>query len=220
MFWNLFLAHLLGDYPLQPMWLVRSKSQTWGLVLHGSIHFLTMLLLVGSARSIVWPQLLVLAAFHFVVDVLKYRLSDARPEWVVGPYFVDQGIHLLSIIVVAAWIGSLYQDLGVAIDPALLIFASGYLLATHVWFVTEKTISHGTPGYLSEMEQSLWPRMIARAAYLTVLFFVFVIPSSAAFLALAAALQLPYFRDTYWRRALATDVGVAVAVAAFIIAFV
>ncbi len=51
MFWNLFLAHLLGDYPLQPMWLVRSKSQIWGLVLHGSIHLLTLLLLAGPFRG-------------------------------------------------------------------------------------------------------------------------------------------------------------------------
>ena len=94
MFWNLFLAHLLGDYPLQPMWLVRSKSQMWGLVLHGSIHLLTLLLLVGSFRTEIWPQILTLAIFHFLVDVVKYRTTEGRPEWTVSSYFIDQAVHI------------------------------------------------------------------------------------------------------------------------------
>ena len=210
MFWNLFLAHLLGDYPLQPMWLVRSKSQMWGLVLHGSIHLLTMLLLVGSARTVIWPQLLALATFHFFLDVLKYRLGGARPEWIVAPYFIDQAIHLVSIIVVAAWIDGLVPVVASPMDSTFLIYASGYLLATHVLFVTEKTISHADPGYNDEVEDTLWPRMIARAAFLTIP--LALAPVGAA----AAALQLPYYKDSYWRRALITDIIVAVVIAVFI----
>ncbi len=211
MFWNLFLAHLLGDYPFQPMWLVRSKSQTWGLVLHGSIHLLTLLLLVGPFRSVIWPQILALAIFHFFVDVVKYRLTDSHPEWVVSSYFVDQATHLTSIIVVTAWINSIVPEAGAAFDTALLITISGYILVTHVWFVTEKTVTHAEPDYNQEVQLTLWPRMISRATFLTVLLAV-----GAFGIGFAAAVQLPYSRDTHWRRALITDLVVVVIGAVFI----
>ncbi len=193
------------------MWLVRSKSQLWGLVLHASIHLLTMLLLVGAFRSEIWPQVLALATFHFVVDVVKYRLTDARPEWMTSSYFIDQAIHILSIIVVAAWIDAMVPEAGAAFDTALLITIGGYILVTHVWFVTEKTISHAKAGYNQEVQSTLWPRMIARATFLTVL----VAVGTLGF-GIAAALQFPYYRDSYWRRALITDFIVAVLIAVFI----
>ncbi|GMR10969.1 MAG: hypothetical protein BMS9Abin28_1793 [Anaerolineae bacterium] len=208
MFWNLFLAHLLGDFPLQPMWLVRSKSQLWGLVLHANIHLLSMLLLVGAFRSEIWPQVLALATVHFVVDVVKYRLTESRPEWVTSSYFIDQAIHILSIIVVAAWIEVIVPEAGAAFNSALLITISGYILVTHVWFVTEKTVSHAESGYNQEVQSTLWPRMMARATFLTVL----VAVGTFGF-GVAAAVQFPYYRDSYWRRALITDLIVAVVIA-------
>ena len=211
MFWNLFLAHLLGDYPLQPMWLVRSKSQMWGLALHGSIHLMTLLLLVGSFRSEIWPQILALAIFHFFVDVVKYRTTEGRPEWTVSSYFIDQLVHILSIIVVAAWINTIVPEAGAAFNSALLIYISGYILVTHVWFVTEKTISHGATDYNDEVQLTLWPRMISRATFLTVLLAV-----GAFGIGIAAAVQLPYSRDTHWRRALITDLVVVVVGVLFI----
>ena len=211
MFWNLFLAHLLGDYPLQPMWLVRSKSQMWGLVLHGSIHLMTLLLLVGSFRSEIWPQILALAIFHFFVDVVKYRTTKGRPEWMVSSYFIDQMVHILSIIVVAAWINTIVPGAGAAFNSALLIYISGYILVTHVWFVTEKTISHAETNYNDEVQLTLWPRMVSRATFLTVLLAV-----GAFGIGIAAAVQLPYSRDTYWRRALITDLVVVVVGVVFI----
>ncbi len=211
MFWNLFLAHLLGDYPLQPMWLVRSKSQMWGLVLHGSIHLLTLLLLVGSFRAEIWPQILALAIFHFFVDVVKYRTTEGRPEWTVSSYFIDQTVHILSIIVATAWINSIVPEAGAAFNTALLIYVSGYIVVTHVWFVTEKTITHAESEYNEEVQTTLWPRMISRATFLTVLLAV-----GAFGIGIAAAVQLPYSRDTLWRRALITDLVVVVVGAVFI----
>ena len=211
MFWNLFLAHLLGDYPLQPMWLVRSKSQFWGLLLHGGIHLLTLLLLVGPFRTEVWPQILALAIFHFLVDVAKYRLTDGRPEWTTSSYFIDQAVHLVSIVVVAAWIDSIVPEAGAAFNTVLLITISGYLLVTHVWFVTEKTFTHSDTGYNREVQSTLWPRMFARGAFLTV-----PLMAGTFWLVIAAALQLPYFKDAYWRRALITDLVVTVAVAVIV----
>ena len=193
------------------MWLVRSKSRTWGLVLHGSIHLMTLLLLVGSFRSEIWPQILALAIFHFFVDVVKYRTTEGRPEWTVSSYFIDQTVHILSIIVVAAWINTIVPEASAAFNTALLIYISGYILVTHVWFVTEKTIIHAETDYNDEVQLTLWPRMISRATFLTVLLTI-----GAFGIGIAAAVQLPYSRDTHWRRALITDLVVVLVGVVFI----
>ncbi|HLE03255.1 MAG TPA: DUF3307 domain-containing protein, partial [Anaerolineales bacterium] len=128
MFWQLLLAHFLADFPLQPLWLVRSKRFFWGLAVHGTVHFLTLLLVVGSARGVIWPQLLALALIHFTIDVLKYRLGSRRPVWVTAPYFIDQAVHILSVLVVASRIGTLAPELPLAIAPAIAIVASAYVV--------------------------------------------------------------------------------------------
>jgi hypothetical protein len=215
MFWQLLLAHLLADFPLQPLWLVRSKRFFWGLAVHGTVHFLTLLLVVGSARGVIWPQLLALALIHFTIDVLKYRFGSRRPGWVTAPYFIDQAVHILSVLAVASRIGTLAPELPLAIAPAVAIVASAYVVATHVWFVTEKTLAHAETGYRSEVENSLWPRMLARAAFLSGLLFV-LIGRAAPPLVLAGTVRLPYYKDTHWRRALVTDLLVAILTAAFV----
>ena len=215
MFWQLLLAHLLADFPLQPLWLVRSKRFFWGLAVHGTVHFLTLLLVVGSARGVIWPQLLALALIHFTIDVLKYRFGSRRPGWVTAPYFIDQAVHILSVLAVASRIGTLAPELSLAIAPAVAIVASAYVVATHVWFVTEKTLAHAETGYRSEVENSLWPRMLARAAFLSGLLFV-LIGRSAPPLVLAGTVRLPYYKDTHWRRALVTDLLVAILTAALV----
>ncbi len=215
MFWQLLLAHFLADFPLQPLWLVRSKQFFWGLAVHGTVHFLTLLLVVGSARGAIWPQLLVLALIHFTIDVLKYRLGSRRPGWVTGPYFIDQGVHVLTVLLVTRWIESLEPELPLAITPALAIVASAYVVATHVWFVTEKTLAHAETAYRSEVENSLWPRMLARAAFLSGLLLLLV-GRAVPPLALGATVRLPYYKDSHWRRALLTDLLVAVLMAGFV----
>jgi succinate dehydrogenase hydrophobic anchor subunit len=94
-----------------------------------------------------------------------------------------------------------------------LIYISGYILVTHVWFVTEKTISHAESEYNDEVQTTLWPRMISRGAFLTLLL---AVATFGAGIAIAATLQLPYSRGTQWRRALFTDLLVAAVGTVFI----
>ncbi len=233
MIWNLLLAHLLADFPLQPLWLVRSKERTWGLVVHAAVHFLTTLLMVGAARAAVWPQVLALVVFHFTVDVIKYRFGFNRPLAVAVSYFVDQAVHISSLIVVAGWISSVAPGSEGLIAPALAVYGCGYLLATHVWYVTEKTIAHGQAAYRDELQLTQWPRMLARAGLLTVVLYLGSLGGGSTvalaapllrrpavermlWLPLAATFQLPYQKDRQWRRALLTDLIVAIVTAALV----
>ncbi|MEK6588683.1 MAG: DUF3307 domain-containing protein [Chloroflexota bacterium] len=215
MFWQLLLAHFLADFPLQPMWLVRSKQFFWGLAVHGAVHFLTLLLVVGDLRGTIWLQLLILTLIHSTIDVTKYRLGSRRREWVTTPYFIDQTAHILSLLLATAWIGSRVPEPPLAIAPIVAIVGSAYLVATHVWFVTEKTLAHAEAGYRTEVESSLWPRMLARALFLSGLLFLLIGRASSTG-ALAATVLLPYYKDSYWRRALVTDILVAILSAIFV----
>src|SRR3970282_1559257 len=118
----------------------------------------------GRPRGVIWAQLLALALIHFTIDVLKYRFGSRRPDWVTAPYFIDQAIHILSVLLVTQWIESLEPGLPLAITPALAIIASAYVVATHVWFVTEKTLAHAETDYRSEVEYSLLPGIRVPAA--------------------------------------------------------
>jgi len=204
MFWQLLLAHLLADFPLQPRWLVEAKQRLGGLVLHASIHLLTMLLLVGEARWALLRPLISLALVHFLIDLGKYRLAVSRPGWVTLPYLVDQAVHVLTLLGAARWIG-------VLVDPPAaqpwMIYAIGYLGVTHVWFVTERMLTWPDKRYQRVLDQGLWPRMVARALMLTTLLLLGLGP------AMIGMAWLPYRRTDQGGRALLTDLAVAAAVA-------
>ncbi len=141
MFWILFLAHLIADYPLQTDWMVRAKRTWSGLTLHVTIHFVTMLVLVWPATRFIWPQLLALAGLHFAIDAFKNYLATHKPGWVVGPYFFDQFLHLVSIWMVATWIMSSPPPVSPLLPVSWAILSIGYLLATYVWYITERVTS-------------------------------------------------------------------------------
>lgn len=216
MFWFLYLAHLLGDYPLQPGWLVDAKRRLTGLTLHISIHLALLLAIVGPLRLGIWPQLVVLAAVHFTIDLVKMQLSRVRPDWIVAPYFIDQGVHLISMILVAQWIE---RQIAVHLGGELitwLIYACGYLLVTYVWFITERLIAHGDRAYVRELEEQFWPRMAGRAAFMSGLL---LIGFGLGWRVTALTLPLPYLTGAYRKRAFLTDLSVALVVAATVLWF-
>jgi hypothetical protein len=213
MFWNLLFAHLVGDYPLQSEWLIEKKRTMWGLSLHISIHLALMLLVVGSAVGEVWPKIILLIFIHFLLDFTKSSLAVRWPKHEALQYVVDQSIHILSIFLVSRWIES-SLDPGVMPENAIwLIYASGYLLVTYVWYITERMFVAGDPVYLHEMEEQFWHRMIARAALLTVFLFA---GGELKSLFTGMTLQLPYLTGSRRQRALVTDVLVALVMAVLI----
>lgn len=208
-FWMFVLAHLLGDYPLQTDWLVRVKRTWWGLALHVGIHLLMLVVLAGRGLPILWPYLVALAAIHYAIDFFKNWLSRTRPRWVNGPYLFDQFLHLLSLVIVAGWVQTIPTARQI-IAPfffstawtALLI---GLLFCTVVWYISERVLTHATPGYQQEVITRRWPRVFVR----TTLFFIFLWLGEQAGLVVLPLFFLPYPSPTYRSRAILTDVAVA-----------
>jgi hypothetical protein len=214
MVWYLLLAHFIADYPLQPNWMVRHKVHLWALSLHVGVHLIVMLAIVGQVRQVIWPQILVLALAHFIIDVGKNTVYRYKPEWVIAPYLIDQLFHYISIWLISVWIGRVHGSLPLPLAETWVILIIGYLLVTYVWYITENILSYANPGYRLELKTQLWSRMVIRAGLLTGLVFLWR-PFSLISMAVPIQISIPYLSGDYRSRALLTDLGVVLAVLVF-----
>jgi hypothetical protein len=127
------LAHLVADFMLQPLWLVRRKQRWDGLFIHVGFVLACMIALIPlePAAAGLWPAMLAIGAVHLAADRWKVRHADAMFRPPLVPFLLDQAIHAatiaaaLSLCLPAAQVWSLHASaLGV---PAL--YASAYLVA-------------------------------------------------------------------------------------------
>jgi uncharacterized protein DUF3307 len=144
---QLFLAHILGDFFLQPAKWVREKAQhrlrSIYLYVHVLIHFLLILIVTGDTG--LWKVATLIALSHLVIDGIKLlaqKTSDSR-TW----FFADQLSHLAVLLIV--WI---VQD-KVVVDIHALWNKTNLILITAVLFllnpasiIIRTVISKWTPG--------------------------------------------------------------------------
>ena len=216
MFWFLVLAHLIADYPLQPTWMVSNKTRWSVLALHALIHFAVGLLVVGSARSNIGLQLLVLALIHLVIDLGKNSLNRLRPKWVIMPYLVDQLLHFTAMWFIGIWIDNQISERLSTPRPFWLVLFIGYLLVTYVWHVSERILTYTNLAYREEVVNRIWSRIFTRATLLSGMLFImgWLFPFS---LSPAFIVHLPYFSGKYRLRILLTDLVVSMGGLIFII---
>lgn len=95
------LAHLVADFVLQPLWLVRRKQHWNGLCLHAALVLLCMLALIPlePATHALWPAMLGIGLVHLAADRWKVRYADSMLRPPIVPFLLDQCIHLGTIIV-------------------------------------------------------------------------------------------------------------------------
>ncbi|MBX0329170.1 DUF3307 domain-containing protein [Oscillochloris sp. ZM17-4] len=134
MFYLFLLAHLVADFMLQPLWLVRRKRGWDGLLMHVGVVLLCMLALIPlepAARGL-WPAMLVIGAVHLAADRWKVRYADriVRPPFVA--FVLDQAIHAATIALVLGAFLPAAQLWSPQASPLALpaIYAACYLLAT------------------------------------------------------------------------------------------
>ncbi len=154
-FIKLLLAHLLGDFLLQPTsWVLdkeTKKHKSIFLYLHTFIHGILAWTVVGSI-DFVWYAL-VLALFHGFIDYLKiyFQKTETKRTW----FIIDQTLHLIVI----SCIFSFYEKQSIDFS-----FFSGtfWIIVTGLLFLTKPTsvflknmISNWTPENISENDKSL-----------------------------------------------------------------
>ncbi|ALM07340.1 hypothetical protein SB49_05660 [Sediminicola sp. YIK13] len=130
LFIKLLLAHLIGDFMLQPTkWVIHkeaNKVKSKYLYLHTLVHFLLIVLLLWDIGY--WKLALVISVSHFVIDLLKLYASN----WIKKKsvlFFTDQAFHLI-VLYICAYNSNLVEH------TVVLLRHINWALITAVVFVT------------------------------------------------------------------------------------
>lgn len=95
---KLILAHLLGDFFLQPASWVKEKEQkklkSPKLYLHVLLHMALLFLLLWDVSQ--WPLILSIGLSHFIIDALKLTFQKKKTKRLL--FFLDQLFHILAIV--------------------------------------------------------------------------------------------------------------------------
>jgi hypothetical protein len=119
LFGLLLLAHLVGDFWLQPLPLVLWKQREWGgLFVHSGVHSV-LILVVAGGTALQWavPALLLLP-YHALVDRAKVEFDRRVPGYSILSFFTDQAVHVASYAAVA-WIAVRF---GLGMSPPFGLF--------------------------------------------------------------------------------------------------
>lgn len=93
----LLLAHILGDFMLQPFWWIEQRrSKRWkapSIYYHGAVHIiLAFLALVIAGYTSFWYVALLIGGMHILIDPIKAFSNHKRLL-----FFIDQTVHILVI---------------------------------------------------------------------------------------------------------------------------
>lgn len=127
---KLILAHLIGDFFLQPnTWVKdkeRKKLKSTKLYIHVMIHVALIFIIFLSYD--VWKTALTIGVIHLIIDALKSIFQTHKNARTL--FFVDQVLHLSSIVEVwhLFYKGSL--NIGFLNDPHTWLLISGALFLT------------------------------------------------------------------------------------------
>ena len=128
---QLLLAHLLGDFMLQPTSWVKAKEArkagAYQLYLHVLLHYLLIMLLVWDQGFWLWG--LAIATSHLLIDIWKLYAQQKGNRR--NYFFADQALHLLVLIL--AWMG--YHE--IPFSPSAIDQGQVFLLLTSMVLLTK-----------------------------------------------------------------------------------
>jgi hypothetical protein len=130
LFIKLLLAHLIGDFILQPhSWVLQKeqkKLRAWQLYAHIAVHGVCSLLLLWNWAY--WLLALSVALIHGLIDLIKlyFQKDTNRAVWFVA----DQALHLASLMVLVYCWGGVDT-----IKVQLLLGANSWIYITAVLFL-------------------------------------------------------------------------------------
>ena len=101
----LFLAHLLGDFVLQPnKWVrikaakgARSRAFWWHILIHGALSWLFIFKLKF------WPWALAIMVLHAAIDQYKYKVDQKNGTHLPSKrrmFWWDQFLHLATLLLI------------------------------------------------------------------------------------------------------------------------
>lgn len=138
---QLILAHIIGDFVLQPTHWIADKNQrsfrSRYLYGHIGVHA-GLLLLILQFDFRYWLAMVVIIVSHYVIDVTKILIDRGRNK--VSIFVIDQLAHFLII----AWVVYFYEPFEVNfqtfLSPATMLLVLAILLVTVVTSIIMKII--------------------------------------------------------------------------------
>lgn len=153
---KLIIAHLIGDFFLQPnAWVKdkeRKKLKSTKLYLHVAVHVALIFLVFLSFD--VWKTALLIGVIHLLIDALKSIVQTNKNARIL--FFVDQVLHFASIVAVWHLFYKGNLDIGFLNDPRTWVFISGALfLSMPTSIVMKVIIAKWIPDNQSDSPKSL-----------------------------------------------------------------
>lgn len=130
LFLKIFLAHLIGDFLLQPYSWVLHKEQykikSKYLYLHVLVHFVVTMILLWDLSY--WKLALIITVSHYLIDLTKLYVNPFFKIKAI-PFFIDQVCHV-AVLYACAYYGNLWEQ------NVYLLERIDWALVTAVVFVT------------------------------------------------------------------------------------
>ena len=141
LFIKLILAHIIGDFLLQPTkWINHKethKHKSKFLYWHITVH-LGALILVLQADFKYWLGIAIIVATHYIIDVIKLHLKNILNERLL--FALDQIAHLLIITLVVNIYIPYQFNINSLYATSSLLFVTSILCVTIVSSILMKTI--------------------------------------------------------------------------------
>ncbi len=128
---KLLLAHIIGDFFLQPKkWVKdkeRKKLKSPKLYLHILIHIVLLLVILWDLS--LWPVVLLIGVSHFIIDAIKLQIQKKKTKRLF--FFIDQALHILVILI------AYFMYTNTEMDFKALFTEENLLLLTCFAFLTQ-----------------------------------------------------------------------------------
>lgn len=150
------LAHLIGDFLLQPKSWVKSKEKkklkSPQLYIHVAIHIALMFLIVWDFTY--WLLILIIGVLHFIIDAVKlnFQTKKTKRQW----FFIDQLLHLISIFLAYfIYTATTFSTSEIPTETALLLLTSLFFLTKPVSIIMQAIFSKWNIEKLTKGNESL-----------------------------------------------------------------
>ncbi|MGF1556019.1 DUF3307 domain-containing protein [Paucihalobacter sp.] len=137
---KLLIAHLIGDFFLQPKTWVDEKEtgklKSPKLYIHTAVHIALMFLIVFDVSY--WRLILLIGVSHYIIDAFKLTLQKKKTKRFY--FFADQILHLMVIFSSYYWFYAQNLNLNFNINETHLLFLLGVLFLSYPTSIMIKLI--------------------------------------------------------------------------------
>jgi hypothetical protein len=87
-------CHFVGDFAFQSTWMSVEKGKSWEINFYHCATYTAVFVLFARPSLL---AIMLLLVTHYIIDTLKARYK------VIGPIWVDQSLHILTILLILAF---------------------------------------------------------------------------------------------------------------------